>query len=274
MNILFEQPLVERIADHFQQPLATGKPVPTGEFCLVLWQADTLTENGLLVPSTTSFSDITGFQPNNPALAQLAFYAPGRYSVAQAEGSCVGAYLNSADIYDPIVGQKMMITPQYIFPGPPRPFAQGSLVGGLNLQVPVAVGKDTYVVLDHQFEGPQDERLSFGVILFHNGGLSAEPTTGYDEPSHSFMFNSALGKTTYVTDITGSAADQPWVGLMPFAYSIHPLQFSAALDALKLATDPAEWRLLSVHLNAEFHFNPAPARLGWSMANLRVGVQP
>jgi hypothetical protein len=57
-------------------------------------------------------------------------------------------------------------------------------------------------------------------------------------------------------------------------WSISEAQFAAALKYLSATfptevqdVDPTQYSLVEMHLNAEFHFNPEPATLGWSMTN-------
>jgi hypothetical protein len=56
-------------------------------------------------------------------------------------------------------------------------------------------------------------------------------------------------------------------------------QFVAAINYLiaqypgkVTTTDPTEYVLAEVHLNAEFHFQPDAAELGWSMTGWTVSI--
>jgi hypothetical protein len=152
----------------------------------------------------------------------------------------------------------------------------------MDLQIPVAVGTDTYVAADFLFEGPDGVRISFGVKLFSNGETHPQLGTGYDVPSNSYMIDPPLGTDQqFVTAAQGSAttAGAPWLGWQHFAWSINQRQFAAALTYLmaqfpgKVASnDPAAYVLAELHLNAEFHFQPEPAELGWSMRGWTVSV--
>jgi hypothetical protein len=77
------------------------------------------------------------------------------------------------------------------------------------------------------------------------------------------------------TQAQGSASwtGVPWVGWQHYEWSISQTQCVAALNYLVAqfpgkvqSTDPIQYVLAEVHLNPEFHFQPAPAELGWSYA--------
>jgi hypothetical protein len=215
---------------------------------------------------------------------QLGFQDLAGTSTAQMGSDIVGAYLNSADLPGSPVGQKMMITPQFLFtPGSePVPFASAGsfLNSSMYLQIPIAAGKDTYVVADYLFKGPNGVRLSFGVKIFTNGEPHAVLGTGYDVPSNTYMLNSPLlANQSYVTLNQGSATSTgtPWLGWQQFSWSVSQAQFVAGLNYLAglfpgtvQTTDPTQYVLAEVHLNAEFHFQPNPAELGWSMRGWQV----
>jgi hypothetical protein len=72
----------------------------------------------------------------------------------------------------------------------------------------------------------------------------------------------------------GSASYQtaPWRGWRHFSWFVSHAHAAAALKAmraqepeLKISTDPGDYQLTAFHLNAEIHFQTAPAELGWSM---------
>ena len=285
-TILFEQPQESGIAGHLVVPLASHTPPPKGVFELVLWQPNPNLPSGQLVPTTWDASSQTGFTPSSSLLSgtQLGFQNKVGTSTAQMDGDIVGAYLNSADLPGSPVDQKMMITPQFTFdPGnEPVPFANSSssLSASMDLQIPTAVGKDTYVVADLLFKDPNGVRLSFGVKIFSNGVTQPIVGSGYDVPSNSYMLNSPLGvDQRFVTLVQGSASatGAPWLGWRHFEWSISQAQFVAGLNYLisqypgkVQLTDPTQYVLAEVHLNAEFHFQPAPAELGWSMSGWKV----
>jgi hypothetical protein len=284
-TILFEQPQESGITGHLFVPTATHIPPPKGTFALVLWQPNPNVPNGQLVPTTWDAGSQTGFTPASPLTAmQLGFQPKAGSSTAQMDGDTVGAYLNSADLPGAPVGQKMMITPEFIFqPGnQPVPFANAnsSLSGSMDLQIPTATGNDTYVVANLLFVGANGVRISYGIAIFHNGETRALVGTGYDVPSHSYMLNFPLGEDQrFVTQVQGSASwtGAPWLGWQHYEWSISQTQFVAALDYLVAqfpgqvqSTDPTQYVLSEVHLNAEFHFQPAPAELGWSMRGWKV----
>jgi hypothetical protein len=279
------------IADRLLVPGANhsglNQSPPTGEFVMILWQVNPTNVSGLLVPTTWDASVMTGYAPPFPLnTAQLGFQNTPGTTTAQMAGSVVGAYLNSLDIPSSNSGQKMMITPQYEFPsgGMPAPFADANAVlnGALDLQVPIATGSDTYVNADLLFQGPNGVRLSYGVKLFGNGDM--RPTTGttYDAPSNSYVFDPPLGPgQQFVTMTPGTTPTQsaPWVGWQHFQWSTSEAQFAAMLNYMAAqypgtiqSKNPQDYLLAEIHLNAEFHYSPSQAELGWSMRGMEIWV--
>lgn len=203
------------------------------------------------------------------------------------EGGTVGAYMNSQDLPTSESNQLMMIAPQYRFqPGTePVPFGSSKslLNGELDLQVPMAMGKDTYITLDFQFLDPNGNQVSFGYKLFKNG---ARGTTLFDSmyiPSeHVYIINTPLAAgQSFVSLAPGSAISTgaTWTGWRHFQWTIDQAQFVAALKYLAAkypgkitSTDPTQYVFSEVHLNAEFHYSPEPAELGWSMRNLKIWI--
>ncbi len=219
---------------------------------------------------------------------QLGFQPKTGTSTAQMGGGTVGAYINSADLPGSPPGQKMMITPQFTFqPGSePVPFANSNstLSAAVDLQVPTAVGNDTYVTPDYLFIGPNGVRISYGIKIFSNGSTSLEMGAGYAPDSNTYTLNSPLqAGQPFVTQAPGSASatGTPWLGWRHFEWSISQAQFIAGLKYLVAqdpgkvtSTDPTQYMLAEVHLNAEFHFQPDPAELGWSMTGWKVWSTP
>lgn len=280
MTLLFQQPGNKPgIAGNLFVPLANKVQPAADEFALILWQRNPFTSNGLLVPNEFDASARTGFASGPMAGMQVGFHNTPRSSVAQMYGGTVGVYLNSADLPGTPTSQKMMITPQYTFSAPPSPFttSESVLNAEMDLQVPTCVGKDTYIVADHLYEGPAGAQISFGVKLF--GDANPLLGTGYDIDSGSYMINPPLGDEAYVTATAESAPYQSAVftGWKHFQWTVARAQFVAALQLLGKtfpghfpSTDPSQYTLTRIHLNAEFHFNPLPAELGWSMCKWRV----
>ena len=197
-TILFEQPLESGIVGHLIVPLATRTAPPKGVFELVFWQRNPYSKNGGLVESTWDASSQTGLTLSSSlATAQLGFQNKVGSSTAQMDADTVGAYLNSADLPDSPAGQKMMITPQFTFAtgSEPVPFSSSnsSLSAEMDLQIPTAVGNDTYVNADLMFIGPNGVRISYSASIFHNGSTHPVLGAGYDAPSNSYMLNSPLG---------------------------------------------------------------------------------
>lgn len=299
VTTLFEQPQESSIAGNLVVPLASSTKAPIGTFGLVLLQTDPFTTNGELVPTGWSASTQTGFAPSNPMSDQLGFQNTPGTSTAQMDGNTVGAYINSKDVPTSPVDpggmnggcgqgtsspvQKMMITPQYIWPAgaQPVPFASTTAVlnGSMDLQVPTASG-DAYVTLDLLFEDPNGVRISYGLEIFHNGSTKPALGCGYDAPSNSYKLDSPLGiDQQYVSIAAGTASftGVPWLGWQHFGWSISQSQFTAALQFLAQQfpgkiqdVDPTQYTLAEQHLNAEINFLPAPAELGWSMNGLNI----
>jgi hypothetical protein len=253
---------------------------------MILWQPNPSSPSGLLVPTTWDAGARTGFAPTSPVSTQLGFQNQPGTSTAQMEDGIVGAYLNSADLPRAPTGQKMMITPQYLWSAgnEPAPFASSTSVlnAQMDLQIPTAMGNSTYVTTDFLFEGPNGVRISYGVKLFNNG--SVDPVIGgdYNADSNVYELNSPLGlDQQFVTLAPGSAtaSTSPWTGWRHFQWTVSRVQFAAALKYLSAehpgiiqSTDASKYLLAEVHLNAEFHFQPAAAELGWSMRGWQVSV--
>ena len=289
ITMLFEQPDLSGIDGNLYAPRATPHVgPPTGAFALVLWQANKYQANGQLVATAWDAGSMTGFAPTAITDAQLGFQNLQGTSTAQAEGGTVGAYINSNDLPPSTSDQKMMITPQYIFPSgsQPVPFAaaQTTLGGALDLQVPTAGGSNVYVVEDLLFQDGNGVRVSFGIKLFRNGGSDSTIGTGYDSPTNTYMVNSPLGNNQlFVTSATGgaSASGSTWTGWRHFEWSVSEAQFTSALHYLAAqypdqvkTTDPAQYVLTEVHLNAEFHTQGKPAELGWSLRGMQLWNTP
>jgi hypothetical protein len=287
-TILFEQPLVSSVAGNFVVPPATHTAPPKGVFKMVLWQPDRFQTNGLPVPTGWDAGSRTGFTPASATISQLGFQNRAGTSTGQMEGDTVGAYLNSQDLPPSSADQKMMMTPQLIFPSgsQPMPFlsTQSSLHGALDLQVPTAVGSDAYVNADLLFKGPSGVRISISTSIFHNRGVTKAAGTGYDSPSNTYMLNSPLGvDQRFITKASTSAAatGTPWSGWRHFEWSMTEAQFVSALQHLNTAfpgqvtsIDPAQYVLAEIHLNAELHTRGQAAQLGWSMQGLKLWSTP
>jgi len=283
-TVLFQQPKMAGIAGNLVVPPATGKPVPFGAFKLVLWQPNRFQASGQLVVAGWSAGSHTGFTPAYPLTAQLGFRNIAGTSTAQMEGDTVGVYINSADLPPSTADQKMMITPQFRFVrgSEPQPFASANTVlrGAMDLQIPTAVGTNAYAVMDLLFQSTSGVRISYGVEIFHNGRAGTAVHGGYDAPSTCYMLNTPLGvDSRFVSKSLNSAGatGEPWIGWRHFAWQISEAQFVSALKYLKatypgvsFSTDPTQYVLSEMHLNAEFHTKGKPAELGWSMRGLKL----
>ena len=287
-TVLFQQPQESGIAGQFFVPLATHTSPRTGMFELILWQPNPDTADGGARADRWDAGSETGFTPTSPLTAQLGFQDQAGTSTAQMEGGTVGAYINSANLPGSPAGQTMMITPQFLFsPGTePVPFSSRNsvLASSMDLQIPTAAGNDTYVVADFLFEDPNGVRVSIGAKIFGNGETNPVVGSGYDAPSHTYLLNSPLeGAQQFVTQVAGSASTTgtPWAGWRHYEWSVSQAQFVAAINYLAAqypgkvtTTDPTMYVLAEVHLNAEFHFQPDPAELGWSMTGWKVSLAP
>jgi hypothetical protein len=281
---LFQQPQESGIAGNLVVPVAVHQAPPHGMLVLILWQPNPNTPNGLLVPTTWDASSKTGFTPAAPLdVKQLGFQDKVGSTTAQMDGGTVGAYLNSADLPGSPASQKMMITPQYEFLTglEPATFPTPSSVlnAEMDLQVPTAAGPVTYVLADFLFRDPNGVLLSYGVKIFAYGAVNQVVGSGYDTPSGAYMLNSPLGidqRFVAMAPGSGAATGTTWLGWRHFGWSVSQPQFAAALAYLATqfpafkVLDPAKWVLIQTHLNAEFHFQPAPAELGWSMQGWKV----
>jgi hypothetical protein len=284
-TVLFEQPQMSGITGHLAVPPASHTAPPKGAFALVAWQADRFQSNGELVPTAWDAGSQTGFTPSNATGAQRGFRNQTGTSTAQMEDGTVGAYLNSQDLPPSTSDQKMMITPEFTFPTgeQPLPFvrARSMLSGSFDAQVPMAVGSNAYVVADLLFEDVvSGVQISYGIVIFRNEAARFAVSSGYDSPSNSYMLNSPLGvDQSYVTRAAGSAVatGKTWSGWRHFEWSITQAQFVSALQYLTrqfpgkvTSTNPSQYVLAKIHLNAEFHTKGQAAELGWSMQGLKV----
>jgi hypothetical protein len=286
-NDLFDQPLESGIARNMFVAHVTKAGMPKGIFDLVLLQPNPFT-SGYLVPTSWDAGAKTGFVPTSPSIAQLGFRNQVGTSTAQMEGDTVGAYLNSRDLPTTLSNQLMMISPQYIWPSgsTPVPFASsGSVLNGeMDLQVPTAVGKKTYVSADLSFLDANGLRISYSVVLFHNGmNTGSLPiSTNFNAAEHIYILDAPLkAGQQFLSLVNGSASatGAPWAGFRHFQWTISQAQFVAALKYLETkfpgkitSTDPTQYELVEVHLNAEMNYSPAPAELGWSMRGLKLWV--
>jgi len=248
----------------------------------------------MLVPTQWAAGAKTGFYPSAPVDKHQSGFRdiPGTTTV-QADGDTVGAYINSADLPAGSHKYKMMITPQYLASpaGRVRPFGQSgrAILISLELQVPTALdahsgGSETYVSADLTFKDPNGRtKISYGCNLFHNGHpRGPDGHVRLDTDSQNMMINSAVvSGNQWLTLQRGSAVGQsaPWMGWKVFAFAITEKNFEAGLRALResiptASIDPADYEFMGFHLNAELHFNDAPAQLGWSMRHVKIVDAP
>jgi hypothetical protein len=295
-STLFEQPSLDGVAGNFFVPPAVHKPPPSGVFALILWQPNPNRPDGMLVPTAWGAGGKTGFYPSAPVEKhQAGFRDASATTTVQADGDTVGAYINSADLPEGSHEYKMMITPEIIVPpsAQVQPYAQAgrAILVSLELQVPTAVdahrdGSETYVNADLVFvDHSRGTKISYGCNLFFNGHphRRAGGHIRLDQDTQNMMINSVVGlDTAWLAAQPGSAVSQsePWNGWKVFRFAITEKNFAQALDAFdqtnrsaKVSVKPGDYSFVQFHLNAELHFNNAPAELGWSMRHAKIVVE-
>ena len=259
-----------------------GGDPPNGTFAMVSDQANPLTGSGLFQVNTWDPSALTGFKPNNPSGAQLAYAATGPTTIAQYEGNTLGVYLQSADLPS---GTDQMIAAQTFYAGL-NLFTNSSVVlnESMTLQVPTSNGATPFIAVKHFFSGPGGANFDIAVLLFHNGATNAPaPSITYDAHTNAYVLEVALGAASsapYVTSVSGAYTGTPYTGFTPLAWSISQPQVVAALQALHAAypaiyttTDPTQYQITNMHVNAEIRGLPNSDTLGWSMKDWIVSLQ-
>lgn len=287
-GVIFEQPRLDEAAPH---AYVVSKP-RKGSFYLVLWQKNPHEHDGRLIPVTWRVGDKTGFYPSRPLERhQLGMRNIFSSTALQIEGDTVGAYLNSADLGRAIDGKesKEMVAPAYEFPA----LMQQALLAGdnsafacsLQLQVPTASDHGgpksrAYVNLNLLFaKNNGNVRLSFNGGLFANGRGDYSERLGYDPVTRNVLVLTPILPTSkwsaYNVD-SEIRQSLPWRGWKTFQFRLTRETFASALKAAKdkhpeisWGSDPAEWKLVQIHLNAEIHYETGAAELGWSMRLLK-----
>lgn len=281
-TVLFEQPSESGITNNIFVAYVTKAGMPKGKWDMIAFQPDPYT-NGYLVPTSWDAGSKTGFTPSSPSTAQQGFRNQTGTSTAQMEGGTVGAYLNSKDLKSSN-GDLFMMAPQYRFQNGamPVPFASSTTVlnGELDLQVPVASGKKTYINADYAFVAPNGQGFTYQVTFILCDSVHPVPSPRYDSRENIYMLDiPLLTNTEFLTKASTSSSfsDTPWLGMRHFQWTIDYAQFTAALKYMaqnypgKITyMNPADYSLASVHLNAEFNYAEGPAELGWSMQNWKV----
>jgi hypothetical protein len=305
-HVVFSQPDVSHIGER----VYVIERRPLGEWFMISWQKSPFTTDGKFVPVDRNPAEKTGLSiPDEQTrrMAQRGMRNAAGSTVCQMYGGTVGAYLNSADLSgsgvdakgNPLPGShgyKQMITPSYMF-GPeqviyPWRAPDNHLQVSLDLQIPTAVcaekkGSLAYANPLLTLVDPKTKlKISWGPMLFskRSRGDATRPLQhiAYDAPSHSWMIRDRLVPgASWLELAPGSASYQtaPWRGWRHFCWSVSRAHVTAALKAMreqepqvKVSIDPGDYQLTSFHLNAETHYQTAPAELGWSMRNLRIAV--
>lgn len=302
--IVFEQPSLDGVEGNFHVPKAEHRYPSEHSFNLLLWQPNPGRSDGQLVPTRWNAGAMTGFYPQEPVERhQAAFRDSDGSSTVQIDDGTVGVYLNSRELPDSTPGKKMMITPEFKPKEAIYPFeASGTeLDTELELQVPVATdqhrpGNLAYVVSDLVLEDRTSRQtITFEVKLFHHNpggaGAAMKPehmrrteVGKYDEYSHTFQVGSPIAPGSRVcTTLPGTALYQTdtWTGWRPFRFAITRENLEAAVHDLKESApqfhgsdNPADYRIVNWHLNAELTFASGPAELGWSMRHARLEIAP
>jgi len=305
-QVLFSQPDVPDIGDR----LLVIERQPTETWFMISWQRSPFTADGKFVSVDWDPGEKTGLSiPDEHArrTAQRGMRNVPGSSVCQMYGDTVGAYLNSADLSgkgvdadgNPLPGSegyKQMVTPSYKLnpKGDVRPWSAPDSVlrVSLDLQIPTAVcaerkGSLAYVNPLLTLVDPRTRlKISWGPMLFsrRSKGDHTRPlqNIAYDAPSKSWMIRDRLVPGASWLELPPGSAfyqTEPWRGWRHFSWSVSRAHMTAALKAMReqepdkeISTDPGDYQLTAFHLNAETHFQSAPAELGWSMRNLRIAV--
>ncbi|MBN2450766.1 MAG: hypothetical protein JXR77_10280 [Lentisphaeria bacterium] len=281
-----------------------------GQWAMTSWQKSPFTADGTFVPVDWDPGEKTGLSipdERTRGMAQRGMRNVAGSTVCQMHGDTVGAYLNSADLSgqggdaegNPLPGSngyKQMVTPQYSF-GPeetihPWRAPDSRLQVSLDLQIPTAVCAEKKGSLASAnplltLVDPKTKvKISWGPMLFskRTRGDATRPLQhiAYDAPSHSWMIRDRLVPGASWLELAPASASYqtaPWRGWRHFCWSVTRAHATAALESmreqepqLEFSVDPGDYQLASFHLNAETHFQAAPAELGWSMRHLRIAV--
>ena len=302
-QVLFQQPDIGNdIANHFS---VTAQPRPWNP--IGIWfahanQSNPFRSDNSFVPVNWDPEHLTGLQVSGDRhLCQRGIFntqanlAAG-HTVAQMQGNAVGAYLNSVDLVRGSPGNRMMISPQFLFPDPMyTPFAKKHSVVtmSVDLQVPHATAagingvSNAYAKIDLLFycivKGVAVCRFDYSCGLFTLDVNPKRDVAQIDTLTNTVIASHPLSSyTSGVNILPGSSQLQssPWRGWKTFAWTIEESQFAAGIEMVArafptfaLSKSTADYQLASTHLNAEIHYASAyPTTLGWSMRNLTISV--
>lgn len=291
--VVFSQPVLSGLTGVF---FVKQRPV-IGTMGLIAWQPNPATTDGSFIPVSWSAGALTGFTPSSPlSRYQLGMKDSIGSTAVQADGGTVGVYLNSNDL-DSSLEWKMMIEPEVDFNKSSGLFvfskANQMIVVSMDLQIPTAVDQNvgtsnTYANIDLLFtDTVSGTTVSIDPNLFHNHkplGASTTERLSVDSVTGNILVNSPImSGTVYTTKLFGSDVYQgaPWTGWKHFRAGITYQQCAAALDSVQkahpeitnLSVNPATYYFTRFHLNAELHYQTAPAQLGWSMKNAQLIVE-
>lgn len=302
VTTIFEQPELDGVPGNFFVPSSTienNKYPKSPPFKLIFWQGNPFQANGELVPSTWDAASKTGLDVGDDRDAQYSLRPSGPSSTVQIRGHAVGAYLNSADLFNSRfqADPAMMITPGIDLPNQNIfPFAQPKqkLYQSLKVRIPTAVSQSrphntVYVVSDFLFiDRTTGTKLTYEVGLFHQNphappltreGLIKTEVGLFDAGTHSFQVGSPLSPLARLNEpVEGSAlySTLPWSDERRIAFTISWQNFKTALESLQSkgaysgSMNPADYVLRQWHLNAEMQYDQTPTELGWSLSNVKI----
>lgn len=304
-RLIFEQPEVG-IGD-IEGRVFVKERRPVERWFMISWQESPFIEGGKpFVPVDWDPVEKTGFSiPGNRALNQRGYRNEAGTTMCQIYGGTVGAYLNSAnlsidgsdDMGNPLPGSggyKQGFFPSYHFSDEEPIYLwreQNSRIEiSLELQIPTAECAEKKGSLSYTnpllllVDPRTNIKISWGPMLFskrsHGDHTKPLQNIALDVPSNSWMIRDRLVTgASYLEPAPGSALFQnvPWRGFKRFAWTVSRYHVEKALKAmheqepgLQMSLDPGDYYLAHFHLNAETHYQTAPAELGWSMRNLRI----
>lgn len=290
---LFTMPLELPLNSELFNPLASKVPEPVGEgrFAAVIWEPNPFRPDGKLVPSDWPAGEKTGLI-GTPRYQYSYSNSPESTTVQYLDGA-FGAYLNSRELEPNKPYHKLMIAPFYrwgIRSGI-EPFSSGArgVHASFKMQVPYATdsrrrGSAAYILVDFEFiDKHTGTKISYGCSVFFNGAAGWPGEINFDGPSSSWMINTPIKRSATAFQLDPDSNEfvgEPWRGWRTFGFVIDRNSFESQLKRLqssrpiaRVSSDPADYVLSQVHVNAELNFSTGPATLGWSIRDLTVDIE-